>query len=156
MANGIVPPQAQPRDALREGRAALQRHAWTEAFDLLTRADEETPLSGNDLEALAEAAFFAARADVLADIRQRAFKAHFDAGDPLRAAYLALVLGREYGREGKTSIASAWIRRAERLLEPEPETYVHGYLALVRSEAARGAGGLDGGPALGERGGSAP
>ncbi|OGO59512.1 MAG: hypothetical protein A2V85_09245 [Chloroflexi bacterium RBG_16_72_14] len=151
MANGIVPPQAEPRDALREGRAALQRHAWTEAFDLLTRADEETPLSGNDLEALAEAAFFAARADVLADIRQRAFKAHRDAGDPLRAAYLALVLGREYGREGKTSIASAWIRRAERLLEPEPETYVHGYLALVRSEAARAAGDLDGALALAER-----
>ena len=151
MAKGTVPPEAEPRDSLREGRAALQRHAWTEAFDLLTSADRETRLSGIDLEALAEAAFFAAHADVLAEIRQRAFKAYLDAGEPVRAAYQALVLGREYGYEGKTSISSAWIRRAERLLEQEPEGYAHGYLALVRSEAARAAGDLDGALALAER-----
>ena len=37
---------------------------------------------------------------------------------------------------GKASIASAWTRRAERLIGPEGDTYVHGYLALVGSEAA--------------------
>ena len=44
---------------------------------------------------------------------------------------------------GKGSIASAWTRRAERILGPEGDTYVHGYLALVRSEAAAATGDID-------------
>jgi ATP/maltotriose-dependent transcriptional regulator MalT len=130
-------------DALPAGRDALKRHAWQEAFDLLSRADEQGDLSGVDLEALAEAAFFAARPDAELPVKERAFKVYQAEGNPLRAAYLALRIAATYGYAGKASIASAWTRRAERLLEASEETYAHGYLALVRSDVAKAAGDIE-------------
>ena len=50
------PAAAEP---LRAGLAALRRHRWGEAFDLLTQADRAGSLGGPELESLAEAAFFA-------------------------------------------------------------------------------------------------
>jgi class 3 adenylate cyclase len=156
MTEAMQPPAAPtehpPSDPLRAGRDASARHAWQEAFDLLSQADSEAQgaripeaggLSGADLEALGEAAFFAARADREVDIRERAFKAHLAEGNRLRAAYVALDLARRLGETGKPSIASAWFRRGERLLDGEPESYAHGYLALLRSVAAREAGNID-------------
>ena len=68
------------------------------------------------------------------EIKERAFKAYQAEGDGLRAAFLALDIARNYGFMGKSSIASAWMRRAG-CVGPG-ETYAHGYLALVRSELA--------------------
>ena len=39
---------------------------------------------------------------------------------------------------GKISVASAWTRRAERLLDGQAETYAHGFLALIESDLAKG------------------
>lgn len=130
-------------DPLTAGREALSRHRWQESFDLLSRADSEGNLSGADLESLAEAAFFAAHSDLEIEIKERAFKAHQAEGDELRAAYLALRLAREYWFRGKMSIASAWGRRGERLLEGKPESYAHGYLALGKSELATSSGNIE-------------
>jgi len=130
-------------DPLRAGRDALERHAWDEAFGLLTRADRESTLGGDDLEALAVAAFFAGHGDDVVELKERAFKAHADAGNDVRAAYTALDVARDYAMHRKASIAGAWMRRGERLLEGQPESYVHGYLALVRSGAARESGEVD-------------
>ena len=44
------------------------------------------------------------------------------------------------GSRARAPIASAWTRRAERILGPDGDTYAHGYLALVRSEGAAAAG----------------
>jgi class 3 adenylate cyclase len=130
-------------DLLREGRAASARHAWQEAFELLSSADATGTLSGRDLEALAEAAFFSARPDAEAEIKERAFKAHQAASDNERAAYMALDLANTHSYRGRHAIAAAWTRRAERLLEGMEEGYAHGYLALVRSDRARAAGDID-------------
>ena len=140
-----------PGDPLQEGRAAFGRHAWPEAFEQLSVADRAGNLSGADLEALALSAFFAARADLGLEIRERAFKAYETEGNEPRAAFLALDIARQYGYAGKGSIASAWTRRAERIIGPEGETYAHGYLALARSEAAGAAGEVDVALALAER-----
>jgi class 3 adenylate cyclase len=129
---------------------ALDRHAWDEAFGLFTRADEEGKLSGADLEALATAAFFTAHADLSLEALERAFAAYQAEGDPARGAYLALELARDYGFRGKGSIASAWMRRAERLLDGLPEGFAHGFLALSRSEVARMTGDTDAALRLGE------
>jgi hypothetical protein len=56
-------PVATP-DPLQAGRQALARHAWPEAFEHLSAADRDGVLTAADLESLAMAAFFAARADV--------------------------------------------------------------------------------------------
>ena len=48
-----------------------------------------------------------------------------------------------YGFQGQRSISGVWIRRAERLIGTEGSTYVHGFLAIVRSEAAAASGDID-------------
>jgi hypothetical protein len=108
----VSSPASPPAGPLDGGREAMARRAWAEAFDLLSQADRERPLSGADLELLALAAFFAAHPDVEADVKERAFKAFLDEGDALRAAYHAIELAREAGYTGRRSIASGWIRRA--------------------------------------------
>ena len=130
-------------DPLAAGREALQRHAWAEAFDLLSEADRSGTLSATELESLALAAFFAAHADAELEVKERAFKAHEAEGNSLRAAYTALDVARTYGYAGKHSIAAAWARRAERIVGDDGESYVHGYLNLVRSEAAAASGEVD-------------
>jgi class 3 adenylate cyclase len=146
-----TPIQPAVADAVRAGREALANHAWPEAFELLSTADRDGNLSGADLEALAEAAFFAARADRQADVEERAFKAYLAEGNQARAAYVALDLARGYGFAGKPSIASAWTRRAEKLLDGQPESYAHGYLALVQSAGASAAGTIEMAVELAER-----
>ena len=76
-------------------------------------------------------------------MKERAFKVYVAGGDRIRAAYLALDLTMHYGYSGKLSIASAWMRRGERLLHDEVESYPHGYLALCRSSGAKEAGDID-------------
>jgi class 3 adenylate cyclase len=147
----VTSPASAAADPLQAGLDALARHAWPEAFELLSQADRDGQLSGADLEALALAAFFAAKPDLELDVRERAFKAHLAEGNEVRAAYLAVDLARGYGYAGKHSIAAAWVRRAERILGDEGETYAHGYLALVRSEAAAAAGDVDAALSFAER-----
>jgi class 3 adenylate cyclase len=151
MAEVTPPIPAVTGDPLPAGRDALAHHRWQEAFQQLSKADLEGNLSGADLESLALAAFFAARADVQVGVEERAFNAYESEGNELRAAYLALDIARQYGRSGTLSIASGWVRRAERIIGTEGETYAHGYLALVRSETAAETGDLEGALALAER-----
>jgi class 3 adenylate cyclase len=144
-------PDAPSPDPLEAGRAAFARHAWTEAFDRLTEADRTTPLAAADLDALALAAFFAARPEVEIEVKERAFAAYLAEGDQLRAASAAVDVARNYLYGGKGSIASGWVHRAERLLPTDGDTYAHGYLSLVRSEMASGRGDIDAALALAEQ-----
>jgi class 3 adenylate cyclase len=128
---------------LPAARDALQGHRWSEAFDLLSQADREGVLEPEDLEALAQAAWFNARADLAVEAKERAFKAHLDGGNTTRAAALAFDISREYMMQRKSSIASAWSSRGERLLKGEPESFANGYLALSQSRAAQAAGDFD-------------
>ncbi len=144
-------PAALTADPVVAGRAALSRHAWEEAFRQLSQADRDGQLSGADLEALALAAFFGAHAEGELAAKERAFKAYEAEGNDLRAAYLAIDIARWFGYAGKYSIASAWKRRAEKLIGLEGDTYAHGYLALIGSEAAGAMGDPDAALALAER-----
>ncbi len=122
---------------LARGLEALQQHAWTPAFELLTQADQEGPIGASDLVALAEAAWFTGRGDRAIEVRERAFRAYQAETDPLQASLLALELTRDYGLKQQYSIAAGWLHRAERLLEGRDEGVAHGWLALARSDAAR-------------------
>ena len=128
---------------LPAARDALEGHRWSEAFDLLSQADLEGLLEPEDLEALAQAAWFNARADLAVEAKERAFKAHLDGGNTTRAAALAFDISREYMMQRKSSIASAWSSRGERLLKGQPESFANGYLALSQSWAAQAAGDFD-------------
>jgi class 3 adenylate cyclase len=119
--------------SLLAARDALEAHRWKEAFDLLSQADHEGPLDPEDLEALAQAAWFTGQADLGIEAKERAFKAYLDRGDRARAAALAFDVAHEYSNKRKLSIASAWASRGERLLRDQPESFAHGYMALSQS-----------------------
>ena len=127
-------------DLVQQAREALKRHAWPEAYELFKKADAEGELPAPDLEAFSDAAWFNGQADEQMELQERAHRSYLAAGDKPRAAFLAFDLVRNYSFRGKPSIASAWASRGERILTGEPESYAHGYLAMVQRGAARAKG----------------
>jgi class 3 adenylate cyclase len=106
---------------LEAGRGAISRHAWSEGFDLLREADRVQPLAPQDLESLAEAAWWTGRLPACIDARERGYRAYLDAGNHCRAGYLAIELARDYFTKREGVVARAWLNTAERLLAQEPE-----------------------------------
>jgi class 3 adenylate cyclase len=132
------------RDLVQAGRDAIGRHDWEAARDLLTRADAEEPLAAPDLERLAEAAWWTARLEECISARERAYRGRVAAGEPREAAIVALALAKDYYAKGAGSIGSAWLSRAERLLEEEPDCAEHGWLERLRGVIAlEGSGDFD-------------
>jgi class 3 adenylate cyclase len=131
----------EPLDA---GRDAARRRAWREAYELLRSADGQGALAAEDVESLADAAWWTGRLDEAVELRERAFAAYVDGGQPRKAALLAVVLGMNYDLRGAHSVSSGWVARAERILADEPEGFEHAHLALVRGIQALDAGDLEG------------
>jgi tetratricopeptide (TPR) repeat protein len=119
-------------DSLEAGREAARRHAWRDAYDLLRSADEGGALAADDLESLGEAAWWTGRLDEAIGLRERAFAAFVEAGEPRRAAMVTVPLAMDYGLRGALSVSSGWIASGERLLVDEPEGVEHGHLSLMR------------------------
>jgi class 3 adenylate cyclase len=129
-------------DPLEAGRVAFERRSWREAYDLLKEADDGR-LTGADLEALAKSAWWIGRSVESISAFERSFAAFVEAGDRAQAAFIALTIRREYLVKLAESVAQAWLRRAEQLLEGEPGSVAHGYLAIAHGEMALGRGELD-------------
>ena len=115
--------------SLQEARDAFDRHAWQEAFDLLSAADASGGLAPEDLERLAEAAWWNGRMDECIQARERAYAAYEKAGNMRRAALVALDLATNYQNKLAPSVAMGWLNRAQRLLAEEPECPEQGYLS---------------------------
>ena len=130
-------------DHLTEARAALRRHEWAESLDQFLEADRGGDLGGDDLVAMAEAAWFAGQADLSLQMKERAYKAYQGTGNRIVAAVLALELFDLYTYRGKPSISAAWMRRGAKLLEGQPESNAHGYLAVSKAFGARAAGDIE-------------
>jgi DNA-binding CsgD family transcriptional regulator len=114
--------------ARERGRRAYARRAWGEAFESLSLADRATPLEADDLELLATSAYMLGRRDDLGSL-ERAYQAHLDAGEPLRAARCAFWTGMHLSIRGEMSRATGWFGRAQRLVEHERRDCVErGYL----------------------------
>ena len=123
-------------DALEAGHEALRRHAWREGYELLERADSAAPLSPEDLEELAAAAWWTGRLDACIAARERAFAGYIAAEDSRRAAMVAMAVAKDQYAKRASSIGAAWVARAERLLAEEPECVEHGYLERLLSVIA--------------------
>lgn len=128
--------QVSTGDPLLAGRDAAQRHAWREAFELLTAADQSGSLSADDLECLAEAAWWNGRRIACIGARERAFARHLEAGQPRRAALVGVALAKDYYTGRASAVGTAWLSRAERLLGTEPEGIEHGHLLRLRAVIA--------------------
>jgi len=138
-------------DPLAEAREAVARRDWDRGFELLKHADASVELSPEDLEVMAEAAWWAMRPDEAIEALERAYAGYVDAQDNARAAFVAITLSREHGAKLAGSVATGWFNRAERLLANEPEGPQHGYLYGRQSIQALNAGNLDEAVELGRR-----
>ena len=128
---------------LETGRDAASRRAWTSAYEALSSADGVGGLEPEDLELLAKASWWTGRPTESIDARERAYAIFIQRGDVERAAFTALTLRRELITKGEGSLAGGWLQRAEQLLEGEPESATHGYLAIAHGQLAWRRGELD-------------
>jgi class 3 adenylate cyclase/Flp pilus assembly protein TadD len=121
---------------LSAGRDAVTRHEWHAGFDLLTRADAEESLDAEDLERLAEAAWWTGRLDAAIAARERAYALYVDRDEPRPAALLALAIAQDYFSKLAHSIGAGWYNRAERLLKDQGDCREQGHLAVMHGLSA--------------------
>jgi tetratricopeptide (TPR) repeat protein len=120
--------------ALELGRQAHRAQVWAEAFGLLTEADARSPLSGEDLERLAEAASMLGRGDDDVQLLRRAFVAHADAGHAGLAMRCGYWLCKGLAWAGESAQAGAWLAKLRRLAETDPDSAEYGYLLMLDAE----------------------
>ncbi|MDP9295927.1 MAG: soluble NSF attachment family protein, partial [Actinomycetota bacterium] len=123
---------------LERAREALAAHAWNDAYDAFAGASADEALTGEDLEALAEAAWWTAHPKECIDALERAYAAYSREGNPQRAAYIALNLADQWSERLQSAQAAGWLQRATRLLEGQPESVEHGYLELAMAKSSGG------------------
>ena len=111
-------------------REAAARYAWQEAFDLFAAADAASPLEPDDLDLMAECAWWIGKMRHCIALRERAHAGYIKAGNVRRAARVAIELADHRGALYEVDDAMAWIQKATRTLEGEPEGAEHGWLQL--------------------------
>jgi len=117
-------------DPIAAGREAVSRRAWNEAYELLSSAGDA--LSAEDIERLADAAFWSLRFEEAVKLRERAHKAYLDEGNRLRAGGVAVRLALDHLSRWNIPVFNGWLAKGERILATEPESLEHGQAALVR------------------------
>jgi DNA-binding CsgD family transcriptional regulator len=118
-------------DNLNLGRDAFCRHAWTDAYVLLSAADRDEPLQPDDLERLATAAYSIGKDAESAEIWTRAHQEFLGRGAVARAARCAFWLAFGLMHQGERARAGGWITRARELLDNAGQDCVEqGYLLL--------------------------
>ena len=125
---------------LERGREAYARRSWRDAHESLSAADRAAVLEPADLELLATSAFMLGRDHEYISILERAHDAFLQRGEPLRAFRCAFWCGMILLTRGEVGPGGAWIGRAQRLCEGQPDDSVErGYLLMplaFRHEAA--------------------
>jgi len=117
---------------LARGRAAYAERRWTDACEQLRLADQANPLTPEDLQRLATAAYLIGDEDSSIQAQVRAHAALLARGHHVRAAMSAIWLAMTMiGRPRYRTEAAGWIARAQRLLEDEAECGEQGWLLCV-------------------------
>ncbi|HSI91899.1 MAG TPA: response regulator transcription factor [Jiangellaceae bacterium] len=120
-------------DSIEPGRAAFERYAWRDAFELLTAADQVAPLTPPDVERVAVAAYLTGRDEASTDAWERAHHGFLDQRDVTRAVRCAWWLGIILLQRGQHAPGGGWIARAQRLLDDAGLDCVErGYLQIPR------------------------
>jgi class 3 adenylate cyclase len=119
---------------LLSARDAVTAHDWQAAFDGFVAADAVGTLSGEDLDAMADAAYFSSHPTKAIEASQRAYAAYLDSDRRAEAALAALVACRLHFAHSDMAAASGWTERARRLLVDLPECPAHGMLAWLEGQ----------------------
>jgi class 3 adenylate cyclase len=118
------------------GMDAMRRHAWDEAFHAFTQVDRETGLAPQELQMLAEAAWWTGRPDDAEAALKRAFAGFTKTGEASPAAMVAIRLAERAFRQGALPVAQGWMSQAERLLKDAPESAAHAWFSFIRAAEA--------------------
>jgi class 3 adenylate cyclase len=137
-------------DRLERARAALEGKDWPRAYELMTELDRTERLDAEDLNGLADAAWWTGRMDEAIDAQTRAYAARLERGEQRAAALSALRLARDHELK-RSGLQGAWLARAERLLADDEDCPEQGYLERNRSRLALAAGDFDAAIAHAER-----
>ncbi len=141
--------QPSDADALRTGRDAAARRAWSEAFAALSEAASAAPLQVEDLELLGDAATWSGDFDASTTAREQAYAAYLARGDRRSAARVALGLGWNAAVTLRFSVVAGWMASAGRLLvsqDGEGEAPVwpeHGLMLSLMALGELGTGQVD-------------
>lgn len=120
----------QPADA---ARSALDRREWGHAYRLLSERAGAGPLSVDELDWLATAAYLTGRDEEAFGRWAEAHRAALGAGDAERAVRLGFRISSGMGFKGDIGRASGWVARIQRVLEGVAIDCVEqGYLELGR------------------------
>ena len=122
--------------ALGRGLRAFDRHEWKEAFEALSLADAAGSLGPEQLERMAEAAWWIAKVDECIKTRERVYALYLENGDLHSAARVAIAVAEDYFHKLARSVGQGWLRRAERHLKDLPESIEHGWMARTRAMMA--------------------
>ena len=128
-------------------RAAHQRRDWSVSYDAFLRASEVVPLSTDDLDALAFAAWRLGHVKESSRVAERVF-GQLARTDPTAAAMKANELALAWLVRGDVNIGQGWMSRSRRLLAGAPEGPAHAYLSYLDAAVAAVLGDMD---ALAER-----
>jgi LuxR family maltose regulon positive regulatory protein len=124
----VVP--IKPANGLDAGRAALGRGDWQTA-SLAFETSLQNQENPEALEGLGLAAWWLDRADVVFDVRERAYRIFRERDDSLGAARMAVWLAWDTAAfRGEQAVANGWLQRAHRLLDGRPDAIEHAWLAL--------------------------
>jgi DNA-binding CsgD family transcriptional regulator len=116
-------------------RAAFQRGEFGAARELYEAALEEDGRSAEALDGLGQALWFLCDIDTGISRREEAYAEFRRAGEPVRAAEIALWLVVEQGLTlGNAVAAGGWLKRAERLLAEVPLCTVHAELEVRQGQ----------------------
>ena len=139
-------------DSLATARQAMARHAWEDALQRFKRADSESQLGAGDLEAMSNVAWWTGDADLRLDALERAYAGYVREDDHGGASRAALHLADIAFQRLSPSVGGAWIGRAQRQLDGQPESAAHGFmLALGAFMTTIVEGDTDGGMAMAEQ-----
>ena len=120
--------------SLQRAREAAARGDWDDGYGLLTKADSDGLLGPADLPLLAEVAYAAGHLDVTIEAWERTHAVSVQAGDPVAAAGAAVRIAMHLLLDtALMAPVRGWLARAEHLLEGQPETPPHAWLAAVRA-----------------------
>ena len=110
---------------------AYCRREWGTAHRLLSERAGAGPLSVDELDWLATAAYLTGRDEEAFDRWSEAHRAALGAGDTLRAVHFGFRISSGMGFKGDIARASGWVARVQRVLdEVAIDCVEHGYLDL--------------------------
>ena len=130
--------KAREPDSLEQGRRAFRARHWSQAVRLLSEAEERSPLTPADYEALTASRFLVSPDQVGAEVMGAASQVLLARGDVPRASRAAFWAGATLLRLGQLATGSGWNARGRRLLDEAgiEDCVERGYLLMASAFGA--------------------